>query len=201
MRPRALGLVESPFRYPGGKSRLVSTARAWLLARWNERIVEPFAGGASISLAAVSEGLARHATLNELDEDVVRVWKVMLGGRAHELIALVESFQLGDEAVARVLAASRDDEVDRAFATLLRNRVTWGGSLARAGLLRSGDNRRGFATRWTPRKLIARMTAIAALRDHFSLIHGDGLELLRDRTISGATVFIDPPYLFEANQR
>lgn len=85
MRSRALGLVQSPFRYPGGKSRLLPTVRTWLATRGSEHIVEPFAGGASVSLAAVSEGLARDATLSELDEEVAGVWSVMLGERAHEL--------------------------------------------------------------------------------------------------------------------
>lgn len=46
----------SPFRFPGGKTWLIPWAREWLRFMGYQRPVEPFAGGASVSLATVIEG-------------------------------------------------------------------------------------------------------------------------------------------------
>jgi DNA adenine methylase len=49
----------SPFRYPGGKTWLIPRIRTWLLSHPTKptELIEPFAGGASVSLAAVFEDL------------------------------------------------------------------------------------------------------------------------------------------------
>ena len=50
----------SPFRYPGGKTWLVPYIRDWLGSKRTQpsRLIEPFAGGAIVSLTAAFEGLA-----------------------------------------------------------------------------------------------------------------------------------------------
>src|SRR5215469_15426481 len=59
----------SPFRYPGGKTWLVPYIRDWLGAKRKKpiRLIEPFAGGAIVSLTAAFEGLARHVIFAEAD--------------------------------------------------------------------------------------------------------------------------------------
>src|SRR5580692_6558074 len=71
----------SPFRYPGGKTWLVPIARQWLQAKGGPgvELIEPFAGGAIISLTAVFEDLVDNATLVELDPGVSAVWRTLFG--------------------------------------------------------------------------------------------------------------------------
>src|SRR5205823_494952 len=87
----------SPFRYPGGKSWFVKIARIWLTNQTKRPnvIVEPFAGGACISLAAVNEGLVAKSVFAELDHDVSAAWQSMLNGEARWLIAKVLAFKVG----------------------------------------------------------------------------------------------------------
>ena len=47
----------SPLRYPGGKTWLVPHIREWLAKTTPEVLIEPFAGGAIVSLTGVMEGL------------------------------------------------------------------------------------------------------------------------------------------------
>jgi DNA adenine methylase len=70
----------SPFRYPGGKTWLVPTIRQWLnhLEQKPAEFVEPFAGGAIVGLSVAFEGLAKHVTLIERDEQVAAVWQTIL---------------------------------------------------------------------------------------------------------------------------
>jgi hypothetical protein len=55
----------SPFRYPGGKSWFVKTACRWLEHQklGPKILVEPYAGGAGISLTAVHEKFVNQAAL------------------------------------------------------------------------------------------------------------------------------------------
>src|SRR2546428_6609525 len=72
----------SPFRYPGGKTWLVPYIRDWLHSKQRSpaHLIEPFAGGAIVSMTAAFERLAKHVIFCELDDAVSPVWKVVLNG-------------------------------------------------------------------------------------------------------------------------
>ncbi len=55
----------SPLRYPGGKTWLVPYIRQWLYSRQPrpQKLIEPFAGGASVGLTAAFEDLADQVVL------------------------------------------------------------------------------------------------------------------------------------------
>src|SRR5438105_2418707 len=81
----------SPFRYPGGKTWLVPRVQQWLMYRKPvAEFVEPFAGGAILSLTAIFGGLAAHATIIELDPKVAAVWKTLLQGSKTDVQWLVD---------------------------------------------------------------------------------------------------------------
>jgi len=188
----------SLFRYPGGKTWLVPYIRSWLssLSERPKILVEPFAGGGIIGLTAGFEKLADHVILVEKDPDVAAVWKAVLSGQDEWLAREIEKFELSKKAVANVLSRSVESIRQRAFATILRNRVQRGGIMAAgAGLVKNGENGRGLASRWYPETLAKRIRAIAALRDCFSFIEGDGIEVVKQYADeSDAAFFIDPPY-------
>jgi DNA adenine methylase len=193
---RARGLVISPLRYAGGKSRLVPRLRPWLAQQGLRVLLEPFAGGASVSLAAVAEGLIERAVFVERDDDVAAFWQVAVGAEAPELARRVRAFRATEPAVDAALAMAPAHLVDRAFQSLLRNRVSRAGIMhPRAGRLRRGEADRGVGSRWYPDTLADRILDIAALRSRITFIHGDGMELLAahagDRSVGA---FIDAPY-------
>lgn len=189
----------SPFRYPGGKTWLVPRIREWLAslpARPNE-LIEPFAGGGIIGLTAAFERLAAHVTLVEKDEQVAAVWQAMIAqGDAEQLAERIERFEFSPEHVKDALAKQGDSLVERAFQTILRNRVNRGGIMAKgAGMLKQGENGKGMASRWYPRTLAQRIRAIHQARDRLAFICGDGLDIItRFAERADAAFFIDPPY-------
>ena len=68
----------SPFRYPGGKTWLILEVRKWLRQEKKvEFLIEPFAGGAIVSLTAAFENLANQISMIELDDEVAAVWEVI----------------------------------------------------------------------------------------------------------------------------
>lgn len=188
----------SPFRYPGGKTWLVPRIREWLthLPRRPARLVEPFAGGGIVGLTAVFEGLAPAVTLVELDPDVASVWHTILNGGGPALAHRIRSFEVSPESVAAALGSPARTLEERAFVTILRNRVNRGGILAPgAGRVRRGENGRGLASRWYPETLCRRILAIDAVKDRIEFLEADGLDFLaRHGSDPDLVWFIDPPY-------
>lgn len=131
----------SPLRYPGGKTWLVPHVRAWLsgITPKPEVLVEPFAGGAIVSLTAVMEGLTERAVMSEIDPDVAAFWKSVLW-HSDELIECVRSFVPTRESVAHLNDDVPNSVVGRGFRTLVLNRTRRGGILALGATLFSGTD-------------------------------------------------------------
>lgn len=122
----------SPFRYPGGKTWLVPRVREWLGAHPARPalFVEPFAGGGIVSLTVMFEDLAEQAMMVELDRNVAAVWRTIFSENRTWLGEEIASFTFIPEAVGSILAANPTMLRERAFQTILRNRVNRGGILA-----------------------------------------------------------------------
>jgi DNA adenine methylase len=160
----------SPFRYPGGKTWLVPLVRSWLSAvQPVVDLVEPFAGGAIVGLTAVFERLAEHVTLIELDPNVAAVWEVLLDGQGSSLAEKIVAFDMTLENARRILAQEPQSVLDRAFATIVRNRVQRGGILAPgASLMKAGENGHGVKSRWYAGTLHRRISDIQGRRSRIA---------------------------------
>lgn len=188
----------SPFRYPGGKTWLIPYVRSWLksLPTIPTVLIEPFAGGGIVGLTAGFERLANHVVLVEKDDNVASVWGAIFSGQSEWLANQIEKFQLTKRNVVEILNRQHTTQRERAFATILRNRVQRGGIMAPgAGLVRNGENGRGLHSRWYPQTLAKRIRCIVALRERFSFSQQDGLEVIEAyMDEENAAFFVDPPY-------
>ena len=188
----------SPFRYPGGKTWLVPLFRRWMrsLPAKPAMLMEPFTGGGIISLTAAFERLAQRILMVELDVDVAAVWQTMLSPEAEWLAQRILDFPMGGDAVREVLTRQAATPRERAFATLLKNRVYHGGILAPgSGLVKFGENGKGIASRWYPETLARRIRDITQVAPHIDFVQGDGLAVLKDSAErADVAAFIDPPY-------
>lgn len=190
----------SPFRYPGGKTWLVPRLRQWLRSQPKRlrQLIEPFAGGAVIGLTAVAERLVDHVELVELDDAVAAVWQTIIHdeGGAEWLGERICEFNLTPESVQEVIAANDLPTRERAFQTILRNRVNRGGILAPgAGQIKYGEAGKGLLSRWYPETLRKRILEISQYRSQLTFTHGDGMAALCSHRSDDDTVFfIDPPY-------
>ncbi len=188
----------SPFRYPGGKTWLIPIIRRWLkgLETKPNELIEPFAGGAIVSLTAAFEELAEKVLMVERDDEVSAVWETILNGDSKELVERIVQFDLTLENVRHELSKTNVSRQDRAFQTILRNRVNHGGILAPgSGVLKHGENGKGIRSRWYPETLYKRILNIAHVKERLHFIHGDGMAVLQENAHrTNAAFFIDPPY-------
>lgn len=189
----------SPFRYPGGKSRLRATVISWMrgLGFRPTHFVEPFAGGASVGLAVAELDLADHVTLAEIDPDVAAVWQVILNGQADAFAHRIRNFDLSHKSAEEVIGKQSHDTLAKAFRCLLLNRISRAGIMAPgSGWLNQGENGNGIRSRWYPETLAQRVESTQALRHKVTFVPHDGLEVLK--TFSNephAVAFVDPPYV------
>ena len=64
-----------------------------------------------------------------------------------------------------------------------------------AGLVKTGENGKGLASRWYPSTLARRIREINQLKDRLTFMEGDGFALIEEhRDDPEAVFFIDPPY-------
>lgn len=191
----------SPFRYPGGKTWLIPQIREWFaqMPKPPAKLVEPFAGGGIVSLTTAFEKLAEHVILIELDDEVAVVWKCILGGGAEQLAERILHFDLTLKNIKNILALENPSLDEKAFRTILKNRVFHGGILAPgSGLIKSGENGKGLSSRWYPETLAKRIKAIDMIRERVTFIHGDAFDAIEEFGKYKDTVFfIDPLILLE----
>lgn len=187
----------SPLRYPGGKTWLIPHIRAWLgvMDPQPRLLIEPFAGGAIVSLTAVMENLAKRCLLAELDHDVAAFWCAALG-HGPELCELIDRFEPTRQAVEALAQTQPEHPLERGFRTLVLNRTRRGGILAAgASLSRAGESGKGVASRWYPQTLVSRLRQIDAYAHRIDFRETDGMRLLEQHAATpDAVVFADPPY-------
>ena len=197
-RPASVSGVpqRSPLRYPGGKTWMFPQVRRLLCSPGfsSTVIIEPFAGGAVTSLSAVAEGLVRRAVLVERDDGVAAFWRTVLGDHKW-LVRRILGFRPSRRAVLQVINSKGQSRRDLAFRTLVKNRFNYGGILAGgATLLRSGEGRKGLASRWYPETISKRIADIASMSPRFRIVHGDGTRYMPSIRARNAVLFVDPPY-------
>ena len=147
------------------------------------------------------EGYVDRAVLCEKDPDISNLWQCMLNN-PKELARRVERFVATPENVTTVFEFASVTPMDAAFRTLLRNRVSRGGIMAKgASVMKQGENGQGIASRWYADTLAARIRAIGRYADRFEFLQGDGVSLVEScKDNEAAAFFIDPPYTAAGKQ-
>ena len=195
----------SPLRYPGGKTWLIPHVRAWLQSQKAKPklLIEPFAGGGTVSLTAVMERLVDRCLMAEIDRDVAAFWHAALR-YGPSVKSRVRSFDATRDAVTTLAMTPPRDIVEHGFRTLVLNRTRRGGILALgASLNRTGENGRGIASRWYPETIAKRLDAISRHSTLIGFCETDGLQLLEtllDGVAENTVAFIDPPYTADGKQ-
>ena len=165
-------------------------------------MIEPFAGGAIVSLTVGFERLAKHVVFAELDNAVASVWRVVLNGNADWLAKEILNFDLSSENVRETLDQPAASVREEAFKTIVRNRVQRGGIMANgAGLVKTGENGKGLKSRWYPETLARRIREINRIKDRLTFVEGDGFDLIEEhKSDQEAAFYIDPPYTLAARR-
>ena len=205
---RAEVSILSPLRYPGAKRRLAGyVSEAIRLNGLQPQVfVEPFAGGASVSLQLLNDGVVETIALGERDSLVASFWKVVFGD-TDWLIDQIENVDVTVENWEYFRSTSFRSNRDRALACIFLNRTSFSGILARtAGPIggRSQRSRYKVDCRFNVSTITKRIRQIAALKDRVRFVRSgdweDTINEVESWGYDGDDVFyyLDPPFYAKA---
>ncbi|MDO9083691.1 MAG: DNA adenine methylase [Humidesulfovibrio sp.] len=198
-----MAFINSPLRYPGGKSSLSSYLSEVIKA--NDMVgctyVEPFAGGAGAAVDLLLGGVVERLCLNDADPSIHSFWTAFLGD-TERFLHSVQTVPLTMDEWHHQQAILRDpgrhDVFSVGFAAFYMNRTN------RSGILTGGPiGGQGQSGKW---KLDARFNRnglcqrIEAIAQHSRQIDVHGLDAMTFLTHIVPTLkrkkflFLDPPY-------
>lgn len=203
----------SPLRYPGGKRKLVTHVAAALDRhgmRKVDRIIEPFAGGAAMSLALVEAGVAREAILNDLDPLVSAFWSVVFSEHHFALADRILDARVTLQEWEKHKSSDPSDTVDKAFKCIFLNRTSFSGSLnASAGPLggKAQASANSIECRWNANELAERIWGLGRLAGRVRVHNKDFRTLVGSYRAAHArnpdrlaVWYFDPPFFHKANK-
>lgn len=174
--------VHSPLRYPGGKSRAVSSILP-LIPNDVRSICSPFLGGASIELACVARGIRVKGY--DIFTPLVDFWQTLIHN-AKKLAERVEKYHPLERKMFYSLQkryTTLDDQLERAAVFYVLNRASF------SGITLSGGMSPGHP-RFTPSS-IERLRSFAI--ENFTVQKADYRQSISDN--SNSFLYLDPPYL------
>jgi len=205
---RGTASILSPLRYPGGKKRLAGyIAETLRLNCLRPRLfVEPFAGGASVALQLLNDGLVDSIALGERDPLVAAFWQTVFYD--HEwLIRRLRETEPTLENWDRFKRGSFNSTRWRALACIFLNRTSFSGILAPgAGPIggRAQTSEYKIDCRFDADVLARRIRAAARLADRVAFIHegnwNETVRRVRARRYRAGEVlyYLDPPFYYKA---
>lgn len=186
----------SPLRYPGGKGKMLKQLEP-LFPDKVSTMVEPFAGGASASLAMLFAGRADRIILNDLDPGVYAFWNAVLNS-TDKLLNELKNIQGTREEFLKAKEILSNPAVysgmELAAAFLVANQLAFSG-ITKAGI--AGDYQR----RWSYKKVVDRIQKIAAYKDHITVMNEDALQVIEEYYWDEKNfLFVDPPYVLQGKR-
>ena len=197
----------SPLRYPGGKTRLASKLLEMIETNCTKEseviLVEPYAGGAGVSLSLLFSEKVKGILINDLDKAIAAFWRVAIDDTDY-LISRIKRTKITVEEWRRQRRIFLGTKSMRklAFATLFLNRTNRSGIMNGGpigGLDQSGTWK--VDARFTKGTIVQRLQRIQEYRDRIEVSNLEGMMLLKDleqRADKGRYfIFLDPPYFLK----
>ncbi len=202
----------SPLRYPGAKRWMSGYVSRSIVHNdmYPELFIEPFAGGASVSLALLNMGLVESVGLVDRDPMVAAFWRVLFFD-TDWLVDQIEKTDVTLEKWLRLKKQSFRTERQLAFQCLYLNRTSFSGILApHAGPIggKSQTSRYKIDCRFNKKTIISRIRRVAQFRErvafvwnlHWKTAVGKVLHMQQKGSLPGATLFyFDPPFYKKAD--
>ncbi|MEP7235169.1 MAG: DNA adenine methylase [Ignavibacteriota bacterium] len=191
----------SPLRYPGGKTFLFHFFDTLLTNKsvTKATFVEPFAGGAGVSLALLLNQRVESIIINDLDIAIYSFWKSSVF-HSKKFINKILSTPVTIEqwAIQKAVYSNPQDhdEFSVGFATFFLNRTNRSGIIEGGPI--GGTAQNGLwkiDARFNKEALIERIELIAKFKKQIQVENKEGVVLVKEiLKKKGVIVFADPPY-------
>lgn len=201
----------SPLRYPGGKRRLAPII-ADLVTRGGARpslFIEPFAGGASVSISMLEADCVDAIALADADRLVAAFWRVVFSPEAEALADKVFHSKPTLEEWKRHKTSEPASVLDDAFKCIFLNRTSFSGSLHRHAGPIGGLSQKGrykIDSRFNREKLARRIVELSSLRERVRFVRCEGysetmaaIAALGHAGSASVLWYLDPPFFAKAD--
>lgn len=190
----------SPFRYPGGKSKVIDFLAERFQAERLDTFVEAFAGGASVGLSLLDAGLTKRLVLCDTDPGVYAFWSQIVDDPS-PILRRLETVTPNHAIFASAKAVLDEPKYwpryELAWSQLVVNRLAFSG-ISKANELggRNGSDKQLLA-RWNPKALKERIERIHEMADAIEVSNANAYDLIEQSAYwdEHSTLFIDPPYV------
>jgi len=202
----------SPLRYPGSKRKLIPYLKAVLEANQVEPslLVEPFAGGASVSLQLAADDPGLTIALSDADPLVAAFWKCVFFDTKW-LVDAIDSLKISLASWDRYKSSHPRSTRDRALKCLFLNRTSFSGIIATTGGPLGGRSRSSqypIACRFPKITIIKRILQASTLADRVAFVRAcdwaESLAMLPTLTPASRPgrvfVYLDPPFYAKAER-
>lgn len=191
-------MIQSPLRYPGGKTRAIQLIKDFIPAEFDE-YREPFIGGGSFFVFLRQAFPQIKCWINDLNQELYFFWKyaqIDSEKLAREVLKVRERNKKGHDLFNEFVSVQINTltEFERAVRFFVLNRITFSG-LVEAG----GYSQQAFDGRFTE-SAIERVAALGEILQGVKITNLDYRKLLTGGTRSVFT-FLDPPYLKATKSR
>lgn len=205
-------MLVSPLRYPGGKSLLVGYFAKLIEENFLTgcHFYEPYAGGASMSLALLSQDAVSRVTLMERDPLLAAFWHSVITQNdrlCREIRRMTIDMRQwkAHQKFLHPTAESRYSTLTLAKACLFLNRANFSGIL-HAGPIGGMLQRSEYTVdcRFNRERIIEQIRAIAPYAKRMRVLRGDAVTYLKRQRMKIAKerslVYIDPPYYHQGKK-
>lgn len=197
--------TRSLLRYPGSKARFANfIAKAITLNAPRPRLfVEPFCGGASVSIALLESGVVDAVAINDADQLISQLWSTVFSKSGAQWLAdqvLEIPLSVGEWKRQKALRPSSRREA--ALKCLYLNRTSFNGIIHQSGPLGGWTQEKtDIGVRFNRERLSDRILTLSELRDQVT-VGEEGWRSFCQRFAEhpAAIFYLDPPYYHRAEQ-
>lgn len=201
-----MALIDSPLRYPGGKTKLYNMISKIISDNRNDKnciYMEPFAGGSGLALRLLFRGDVDYLILNDIDYGIYCFWKSCLEN-TKELCDMVDSCEINIDTWIMQKNIYNSNQlystIEVGFATFFLNRCNVSGVI-KGGPIggKKQEGKYSLNARFNRHDLISKIQKIGEYRhriEFFNLSADDFLLNVACRYNSSEIFLnIDPPYV------
>lgn len=197
--------TSSILRYPGGKAKFAPfIAEALALNKRRPLLfVEPFCGGASVSISLLERDAVDSVALNDSDPLISSLWQVIFSEDAFWLIDQIHSVPLTLDEWKRQKSLVPANIREGALKALYLNRTSFNGILHQAGPIGGWkQDKRTLGVRFNRERLATRVLQLNALKSRVAVTAAqDWRQACLDLASKpGVFFYFDPPYYHKADQ-